>query len=249
MTRRDDLSAPSPSRGPTPELAGRRCLITGASGGIGRALAVALAGAGAELILTYSGHPAEAHAAASAAGGAEVLRADLSEPDAGRTLAASVGPVDVFVANAGLGVRRAWDEVDAGLWAATFAVNTTAPWETTQALLPGMAERGFGRILYVSSVAALTGGVVGPHYAASKAALHGLLYHLAPRVAAAGVTVNAIAPALISGTRMMPASATPSVPVGRPGTPEEVAAMALSMLTNAYLTNKVVTLDGGIHPY
>jgi 3-oxoacyl-[acyl-carrier protein] reductase len=232
------------------DLAGRRALITGASGGIGHALAVAFAAAGAELILTYSDHPDEAQAAASAAGGAvEVRRADLSRPGAGRALAEAVGQIDVFVANAGLGVRRAWADVDADLWSATFAVNTTAPWETTQALLPGMADRGFGRILYVSSVAALTGGVVGPHYAASKAALHGLLHHLAPRVAGSGVTVNAIAPALISGTRMLPGGSTPPIPVGRPGTPAEVAAMALSMVTNAYLTDKVITVDGGLHPY
>jgi 3-oxoacyl-[acyl-carrier protein] reductase len=123
-----------------------------------------------------------------------------------------------------------------------------------QAALPAMVDRGFGRVLLVSSVAALNGGVVGPHYAASKAGLHGLMHHLAPRVAGAGVTVNTLAPALITGTRILPVDphdpdAMPlPVPVGRLGTVAEVAAMGLAVLANGYLTNKVITLDGGLVP-
>lgn len=240
-------------------LTGRRVLLTGASGGIGAALAVALAQAGADLVLTYSGHQAEAGAVAQrvrqVGRTAEVLHADLEEPGAGRELVAAAqenGAVDVLVPNAGLGVQAGWDAVDEDLWARTFAVNTTAPWEMTRAALPSMVERGFGRILYVSSVAAFTGGVVGPHYAASKAALHGLMHHLAPRVAASGVTVNTIAPALISGTRILPAGADGEppipIPVGRLGTPDDVAGLAVAMLATGYLTDKVITVDGGIHP-
>jgi 3-oxoacyl-[acyl-carrier protein] reductase len=109
-------------------------------------------------------------------------------------------------------------------------------------------------VLFVSSIAALTGGVVGPHYAASKAGLHGLLHHLASRVAGNGVTVNAIAPALIAGTRILPVDphdpdAMPlPIPVGRLGTTDEVADLSLALLTNGYLTDKVVALDGGLHP-
>ena len=114
-----------------------------------------------------------------------------------------------------------------------------------------MCERGYGRILFTSSVAALTGGIVGPHYASSKAGLHGLTHFLASRVAADGVTVNAIAPALIEDTAMLPGDPgelTKAVPVRRLGRPAEVADLALAMLRNGYLTSKVVTLDGGIHP-
>ena len=116
-----------------------------------------------------------------------------------------------------------------------------------------MIERRFGRVLFVSSIAGLNGGVVGAHYAASKAGLHGLMHHLAPRVAADGVTVNALAPALVGDTRMFPvdpetATASVPIPVGRVGRPDEVADMAIAMLRNGYLTNKVVTLDGGILP-
>jgi 3-oxoacyl-[acyl-carrier protein] reductase len=242
-------------------LDGRLALVTGASGGIGGAVALALARAGADLVLAYSGHRDDAEAVAAAVTGlgraATTVQADLGAAGAGRDLAdrvsAAAGPVDVLVANAGAGIRLAWQEVDEETWAHTFAVNVTAVWQLTRALLPGMVERGFGRILFVSSVAALNGGVIGPHYAASKAALHGLMHHLAQRVAGSGVTINTIAPALIAGTRMIPADEyqgnTPvPIPVGRLGQPEEVADMALAMLTNPYLTSKVVTLDGGIYP-
>jgi 3-oxoacyl-[acyl-carrier protein] reductase len=242
-------------------LDGRLALVTGASGGIGGAVALALARAGADLVLTYSGHPDDAEAVAAAVTGlgraAATVRADLGAPGAGRDLAervtAEIGPVDVLVANAGAAVRLRWQEVDEEAWEHTFAVNTTAVWQLTRALLPGMVERGFGRILFVSSIAALTGGIVGPHYAASKAALHGLMHHLAQRVAGSGVTVNTIAPALITGTRMLPGddsaeSPAPSIPVGRRGLPEEIADMAVAMLTNPYLTSKVITVDGGIYP-
>jgi 3-oxoacyl-[acyl-carrier protein] reductase len=242
-------------------LDGRLALVTGASGGFGGAVALALARAGADLVLTYSGHRDDAEAVAAAITGlgraATTVRADLGAEGAGRNLAervgAAAGPVDVLVANAGAGVRRPWQEVDDELWAHTLAVNVTAVWQLTRALLPGMVERGFGRILFVSSVAAFNGGVVGPHYAASKAALHGLMHHLAPRVAGSGVTVNTIAPALIAGTRMLPGDDSAEgppipIPVGRLGQPEEIADMALAMLTNPYLTSKVITVDGGIYP-
>ena len=114
-----------------------------------------------------------------------------------------------------------------------------------------MQEQRFGRILFTSSVAALTGGIVGLHYAASKAGLHGLTHHPASRVAADGVTVNAIAPALITGTDMLPGDPgelTKAIPVGRLGTPEEVADLAMAILGNGYITSKVFAIDGGIHP-
>ena len=244
------------------ELQGRVALVTGGSGGIGGALGRALARAGADVALTYTGHRDDAERVADdvrAAGRrALVLHADLADADSPadtvRQVRDGLGAVDVLVANAGIGEQLSWDAVEPEVWDRTMAVNLRAPWLMTREALPAMVERGWGRVLLVSSVAALNGGVVGPHYAASKAGLHGLMHHLAPRVAGSGVTVNTVAPALIAGTRILPVDpgdpdAMPlPVPVGRLGTVEEVAAISLAVLTNGYLTNKVITLDGGLVP-
>ena len=240
-------------------FAGRVALVTGASGGIGAALSRGLAGAGAAVALHYASNQeaASALAAEIEAGGGRALTlgADLGEPDAPEQLVADVerdlGPVDVLAANAGLSRPGSWEDIDAAAFDETLAVNLRAPYLLARRVLPGMRERGYGRILFTSSVAALTGGIVGPHYASSKAGLHGLTHFLASRVAADGVTVNAIAPALIEDTAMLPGDPgelTKAVPVGRLGKPAEVADLALAMLRNGYLTSKVVMLDGGIHP-
>jgi 3-oxoacyl-[acyl-carrier protein] reductase len=251
-----------PANVPTLSLEGRVALVTGASGGIGSALARRLAASGVDLALTYSGHPEDAVKVAdevcSAGRRAVVMYADFADPEAPLRVVREAeeqlrAGLDILVAAAGEARPKSWKEVDLDLWERTQAVNLRAPFFLAQHVLPGMVGRGFGRILFFSSVAAFNGGVVGPHYASSKAALHGLVHHLAPRVADEGVTVNAIAPALIAGTRMLPANphdpALPlPIPVGRLGTTEEVADLAVAMLRNGYLTNKVIPLDGGLVP-
>jgi 3-oxoacyl-[acyl-carrier protein] reductase len=238
-------------------LQGRAALVTGASGGIGKAITGRLAGLGVDLLLTYGRHADDAEQVAEQARGmgrrAVVEAADLADPDVPARLVARAteefGAVDVLVANAGIATVVPWQDVSMEVWNTTLAVNLTAPFLLAQRCVPAMVERGFGRVLFISSVAALNGGIVGAHYAASKAGLHGLMHHLATRVAAAGVTVNALAPALIGDTRMLPTdpdTANNAIPVGRLGRPEEVADMAIAMLRNGYLTNKVVTLDGGL---
>jgi len=240
-----------------PSLANRVVLLTGASGGIGTALGQRLLEAGAHVACAYGRHAddAERLVAAGRAAGRQVvaLAGDLAEPGVPARLVAdaseALGPVDVLVANAGFARAQDYPDVDLATWDTTMAVNLRAPFLLAQAVLPGMEERGFGRVLLVSSIAGFTGGRIGAHYAASKAGLHGLVHYLAPRVAARGVTVNALAPALIERTRMMPAApADAAIPVGRAGQPEEVADLALAMLANGYLTNQVFALDGGMHP-
>jgi 3-oxoacyl-[acyl-carrier protein] reductase len=242
------------------DLTDRVVLLTGASGGIGGALGRRLIEAGARVAFCYSGHQEEADALAARARAAGLdalaLRGDLADPQAPaqlvRETTLALGPVDVLIPNAGHSVVRTYPDVDLASWDRTLDVNLRAPFLLAQLVLPAMVERGAGRILFMSSVAAFTGGVVGPHYAASKAGLHGLTHYLASRVAGQGVTVNAIAPALIEDTRMLPAApgGTPAlpIPVGRYGRPEEVADLALAVLRNGYLTNQVISLDGGIYP-
>jgi 3-oxoacyl-[acyl-carrier protein] reductase len=241
-------------------LRDRVALITGASGGIGQEIARRLAESGTDLMLTYGGHADEAEHVADHARKlgrrAEVMQADFADPDSpARVVAAArerLGDVDVLVAAAGVAEQRSWADVDGTLWDESMTVNVRAPFFLTQQTLPRMIERGFGRILLFSSVAAFTGGVIGPHYAAAKAALHGLVHNLAAQVARTGVTVNAIAPALIAGTRMLPLGPDDPVParspVGRLGTTEEVADLSLAMLRNGFLTNKIIGLDGGTYP-
>ena len=237
----------------------RVALITGASGGIGQALARRLATGGAVLGLGYGAHGQAAEALAAeitAAGGRAIaIGADLRRPEAPgelvRAAAEALGPVDVLVSNAGLSRVQPLEDITAAQFDEMLAVNLRAPFLLAQSAVPSMAGRGFGRILFISSVAAFTGGIVGPHYAASKAGLHGLTHFLASRLAASGITVNALAPALVAETGMLPgdpADLRRQVPVGRLGQPSEVGDLAAAILANAYLTNQVISLDGGIHP-
>jgi len=240
-------------------LDGRVALVTGGSGGIGRALSRRLALAGAAVAVSYGANAAAAGEVvcelAGAGHRAVALGGDLRQAEAPEALVAGVeqalGPVDVLVANAGVSRPLEFDDIDLATWDETLAVNLRAPFLLARRTIPGMRARRWGRVLFVSSVAAFTGGLVGAHYAASKAGLHGLTHYLARRLAAYGVTINAIAPALIAETGMLPGDPGDLhrlVPVGRLGRPDEVADLALAVLTNAYLTNQVLSVDGGTHP-
>jgi 3-oxoacyl-[acyl-carrier protein] reductase len=189
------------------------------------------------------------------AGNAQAFAADLRDAAACESLVDAVenalGPVDILAANAGLSRPASFEQVDAAVFDETIAVNLRAPYLLARRTLAHMRAQAFGRVLFTSSVAGLTGGIVGPHYASSKAALHGLTHYLATRVAADGVTVNAIAPALIVDTGMLPGDPgelASRVPVGRLGKPAEVADLALAILRNGYVTNQVIGIDGGIYP-
>jgi len=159
------------------EFGDRVALVTGGSGGIGAALCLRLGAAGAAVALHYatSKEAAEgiADRIAEAGGRAAVFGADLRDAGAPAQLVdaveAELGPVDLLTANAGLSRPGSYEEVDADAFDETLAVNLRAPYLLVRRVLPGMRERRFGRILFTSSVAALTGGIVGPHYASSKA--------------------------------------------------------------------------------
>jgi len=239
-------------------LAGRVALVTGASRGMGRAIAVALAGCGAAVAVNYQSRSDAAAAAVAeieAAGGRAIaLQADVSDPDRAEALAAqtvaALGPVDILVNNAGIGLRaERLEALDLATWQHTLATNLTSAFVLTQAVLPGMRARKWGRIINISSVAAQTGGSVGPHYAASKAGLIGLTHGFATAVVKDGVTVNAIAMALIETDMLHTAvRADPNrVPVGRFGTVDEVADVAVLLATNAYMTGQTIGVNGGMY--
>jgi len=238
------------------ELAGRVALVTGASGGIGTAVAERLAAAGARVAVQYARNAASAEELRHRIGGGAIaVGADLGDPEAPAELVQAVesrlGPVEVLVANAGVARRLTLEEADLAAWDAAFAVNLRAPFFLAQRVIPAMRERRWGRILFTSSVAAFTGGIVGPHYAATKSGLHGLVHFLAARLAPDGVTVNAVAPALVERTAMLPGDPgelAQRVPVGRLGRPGEIAAVMLAILENGYLTSQIVSVDGGIYP-
>jgi 3-oxoacyl-[acyl-carrier protein] reductase len=234
-------------------LSGRVALVTGGSGGIGAAICRALATRDVRVAVAY-GRAAERAEAVAAEVGGEAFGANMSDPDAPGRLVAEVqsrlGPVELLVANHGLGRVASYQELDATAFDEMLAINTRAPFLLAQAVLPGMCERGFGRVLFMSSLAAFRGGVIGPHYAASKAALHGMAHYLSKEVAPSGVTVNVLAPGFVE-TEMLPGDPGElgkTIPIGRIGQPEEVAELAVAMLSNGYLNNETIALDGGAYP-
>ena len=239
-------------------LDGKTALITGSSRGIGRAIAIAFAEAGANVAINYVN---DADAAASSV--SEILalgrqavafQADVGEPEMALGLVNAVteelGQIDVLVNNAGIGGRVA-DPQDLTLeqWTTTLNVNLTSAFVLTDAVLPSMRERQWGRIINISSTAAQTGGSIGPHYAASKAGIIGLTHGYAKMLVKEGITVNAIAMAQID-TDLVHSStpADPSrIPVGRLGSTSEISDVAILLATNAYITGQTLSVNGGMY--
>jgi 3-oxoacyl-[acyl-carrier protein] reductase len=241
------------------ELHGRVALVTGGSGGLGGAICERLAGAGAAVAVGY-GRGREAAEAVVARIGARGGRALAVQGDAARpedgdrvvdAVEAALGPIGILVPNAGVSRPQAPEDVRLEDWEHLLAVNLRAPFLLARRVTPGMRERGWGRVLFMSSVGAFRGSALGPHYAASKAGLLGLTHDFAARLASSGVTVNALAPALVADTEMVASNADLMAqvpPIGRFGRSEEVAELALAVLANGYLTSQVIGLDGGTYP-
>lgn len=236
-------------------LNGQVALVTGASRGIGAAIAVALADVGADVAVNYHsrGEEAEAVCARIRELGRKALavRADVSRAAEVTELVARVerelGPVSILVNNAGIARPQPLEEITEADWDELLAVNLKSAFLVTQAVVPGMRARRWGRILNITSVAAQTGGVVGPHYAASKAGMHGLTHSYANLLAKEGITVNAIAPALVETdmVRNNPRARADLIPVGRFGAVEEVARVAVMLALNGYVTGQTLNVNGG----
>ena len=237
-------------------LAGRTALVTGASRGIGRAVALSMAEAGAAVAVNYRERAEEARDVVAAirrdGGKAMDVAADVSDARAVADMVAAVerqlGPVDVLVNNAGLAIIRSIDELTEEEFDRTISVNLKSAFLCTKAVLPGMRARKWGRIVNISSGAARGAGGIGPHYNASKAGMEGLTRGYAARVVKDGVTVNAVAPSLIETdmVRAGLASSPDRIPLGRFGTAEECAQAVLMVIGNAYMTGQTVALSGGL---
>lgn len=240
------------------DLSGRTALVTGASGGIGGAIARALHARGA--VVTLSGTRREALEAAAAALGerVHVAPANLSDPASVEALIpaaeAAMGSVDILVNNAGVTRDNLFLRMKDEEWDQVIAVNLTAAFRLSRAAVKGMMRRRHGRIVSITSVVGATGNPGQGNYAASKAGLTGLTKSLAAEVASRGVTVNCVAPGFIE-TAMTDAltdkqreSILTRVPAGRLGSADEVAAAVLFLASSeaAYVTGQTLHVNGGM---
>ena len=229
--------------------------MTGSSRGIGRAIAMAFARAGAHVVVNFLKQEAGARSLEreilSLGMRCVCVQADVRKQDEVLRLVAegerSFGHVDVLVNNAGIIRPQAISDITEQDWDDLMTANLKSCFLMTQAVLPGMRERQWGRIISLSSVAAQLGGVVGPHYAASKAGLHGMTHYYARHLAKDGITVNVIAPALIATemVRSNPNAKADLIPVGRFGECEEVADVAVMLANNGYITGQTINVNGG----
>jgi len=241
----------------TDSLADKTALVTGASRGIGRSIAIALAEAGANVAVNYRERKREAEETVAAikklGRKAAAFQADVSQSKDVATMIKAVeqqlGPIDILINNAGHALRRSLDELTEEDFDRTIATNLKSAFLCTHAVYKGMQDRRWGRIINISSGAARGAGVVGAHYNASKAGMEGLTRGYAARLAKDNVLVNAVAPSLIA-TEMIAPHRTENmakIPVGRLGTGEEIAAVVVTVVQNAYMTGQTVAVNGGLH--
>lgn len=239
-------------------LEGRKALVTGASGGIGGAIARAFHGAGAEVVVSGTRVDALESLAADLGRGVHVVAADLAAAGSAERLVAgaeqALGGIDVLVNNAGLtrdGLTMRMKDED---WQTVIDVNLTAAFRLSRAVVRGMMKARWGRIISITSVVAAMGNPGQVNYAASKAGLTGLTKSLAAEVAKRGITVNCIAPGFIVTAMTDGLGETQrerllaTIPAGRFGEPSEISAAALYLASAeaAYVTGQTLHVNGGM---
>jgi 3-oxoacyl-[acyl-carrier protein] reductase len=240
------------------DLTGKRALVTGASGGIGREIAKALSAQGATVALSGTRVAALEEVAAEIGGDAVVLPCNLADLPAVDKLVpdaeAALGGLDILINNAGMTRDGLFMRMKDEDWDAVLLVNLTAVFRLTRTALRGMMRQRFGRIVNISSLTGVAGNPGQGNYAASKAGLIGMGKSLAQEVASRGITVNAIAPGFITSAmtgeldeKQMQAI-LPKIPIGRLGTGAEVAAAAVFLASSeaSYITGQTINVNGGM---
>jgi 3-oxoacyl-[acyl-carrier protein] reductase len=234
-------------------LEGKTALVTGASRGIGRAIAVELAGAGASVVVGYRSGREEAEAVASEIGG-RAVQADVSAPDRARALVEDAGDLDILVNNAGLtrdGVLARMSDDD---WQTVIDTNLASVFYTCRAAARGMMRKRGGAIVNLSSIVGVHGNFGQTNYAASKAGIIGFTKSLARELGSRNVRANVVAPGYVTTrlTNAIPEEATQTMlantPLGRLGDPKEVAHAVRFLCSDeaAFITGEVMLVDGGL---
>jgi 3-oxoacyl-(acyl-carrier-protein) reductase len=248
---------------PTVNLKGHVALVTGASRGIGRAVAEALAAHGTSVAVNYTNQDEKAQEVVDAirAAGGKALRhranvADLDEVrEMVRRVEKDLGHIDILVNNAGINRDRSFKNMDATEWGKVLGVNLTGAFNCTRTVIDGMLVRQYGRIVNMSSVVGQAGNFGQANYSATKAGIIGLTKTVALETARKGVTVNAICPGFIA-TEMVggipedvQAQILARIPLGRFGQAEEIAAAVLFLVADeaAYITGQIIAPNGGLY--
>jgi 3-oxoacyl-[acyl-carrier protein] reductase len=243
------------------QLEGKVAIVTGASRGIGRAIAEELARRGAHVVAAARGRNAQSavEAIAAAGGKAEIASAEMTDPDSLLALVKGTverhGKLDILVSNAGIARDQLLLRMKRSDWDEVIATNLSAAFTLCQAALKPMIRQRGGRIVAISSVVGQVGNAGQANYAASKAGLIGFCKSLAREVASRNVTVNVVAPGLIETdmTRAIAGDAekdwTAQIPLGRPGTPADVAAAVCFLVSDeaSYITGQVLHVNGGMY--
>jgi 3-oxoacyl-[acyl-carrier protein] reductase len=255
--------APLDATIPSFSLLGKRAFVTGASRGIGRACALTLASAGADVVVGSSPSGAESAAAVcreirAMGRRSETCSFDVCARGEVETMCTRVnetfGAMDILVNNAGINRDRTYRKMDRGAWDEVINTNLTSAFDITRYFIEGMAARGWGRVINVSSIVGRVGNFGQANYAAAKAGLIGFTKTLAREYASKGVTVNAVAPGFVK-TRMLDGvsekalqSVLDLTPVGRLGDPMEIGASVLYLASPAagFVTGHVLDINGGM---
>lgn len=236
----------------------RTALVTGSSRGIGKGIALALGAVGMNVVINCRQAEEKAQEVArevrELGGKALVVTADVSR--AGQVIQLveraqqAFGPIEVLVNNAGIALPRKIEDLTEKDWDLTMNVNLKSAFLLTQAVLPSMREARWGRIVNISSTSAQTGGLVGPHYAASKAGMHGLTRSYAAQLVKKGITVNSVAASLIRTEMVVDnvdASINLPLPMKRMGEVKEVVDVVMMLIQNAYITGQTFNVNGGVY--